>query len=87
MQWVRLLKINISRLLYLPFSNTYIYFISFKKFLAVLGLHLLLWFFSSCSEQRLLSHCGSWASLCSGFSCGEQAPGLADFSSCSTWAQ
>ena len=26
-------------------------------------------FFSSCSEQGLLSSCGAWASHCGGFSC------------------
>ena len=33
------------------------------------------WAFSSCREWRLLCSCGTWASHCSGFSCGAQALG------------
>ena len=37
-------------------------------FLAVMDLNCCTWAFSSCSEQRLLSGCGVWASYRSGFS-------------------
>ena len=42
-----------------------------------------LWVFSSCSEQKLLSSCGVWASHCGGFSCCRaQTPRCAGYSSC-----
>ena len=45
-------------------------------FLAALGLHYYTRAFSSCSEQGLLSSCGTRASHCGGFSCyGAQALG------------
>ena len=44
-------------------------------------------FFSSCSEQGLLSSCDAWASHCGGFSgCGTLALGHVSFSSCGSWA-
>ena len=40
--------------------------------LAALHLRCCAWAFSSCGKQGLLSSCGTWASHCSGFSCGEK---------------
>ena len=42
--------------------------------------------FSSCCEWGLFSSCGAPACRCGGFSCGAQALGHVDFSSCSSWA-
>ena len=42
--------------------------------------------FSSCCERGLFSSCGAPACRCGGFSCGAQALGHVDFSSCSSWA-
>ena len=38
-------------------------------FLAVLGLHYWVGFFSNCGEQGLLSSCSAQASYCHSFSC------------------
>ena len=55
--------------------------------LAVLGLLLLMWAFSGCSQWVLLSGCGAQDSHCSGFSCcWAQAGGCSGFRSYGTWA-
>ena len=55
-----------------------VYVVIYFYFLAALGLRCCMWAFSSC---------GSWASRCSGCSCGAWVPGPSGFSSCRTWAQ
>ena len=47
---------------------------------------LLIRFFSSCSDQGLLSNCGAQASHCSGFSCCRARALRVGFSSCGSWA-
>ena len=51
------------------------------------GSAFLLWFFSSCREQDLLSSCGAQTSHCSGWSCCRaRALGHPGSSSCGSWA-
>ena len=42
----------------------------------MLHLHYFAWAFSSCGEWGATLACGARASLCGGFSCGAQAPGV-----------
>ena len=65
-------------------SDTTEWLLPFLLFLAVLGLHSCVGFFSSTSRQGLFSS-GAQA-YCDGFSCGAQAPGCRGFGSCGTWA-
>ena len=69
-------------------ASSFFFFVCFFN-LAALGLHCWehLLAFSSCSEQGLLSSCGTRASHCHGVShCRAQALGRASFSSWSYWA-
>ena len=68
------------------FIKKFYLFIS-TLYLIALGLHCCLVFFSSCSEQGLLSSCGAQVSPCGGFSyCWSWAVGHEGFSSCGSWA-
>ena len=58
------------RMLFLFIFKFFIYF------LAALGLCCCTWAFSSCSEHRLLSVCGAWASHCGGFSVQKMGSGV-----------
>ena len=55
--------------------------------MAMPGLCYCTWAFSSCGEWKATLGCSVRASRCSGFSCGTQALGHVNFSSCDTWAQ
>ena len=64
------------------------YFFEIILFLALLGHHCCVGFFSSCGKQRTPYSCGVRASHWGGFSCCRAwALGCTGFNSCITWAQ
>ena len=60
-----LVILSLNIFMYYYFLNIYLFYF------LVVGSLLLMWTFSSCDEQGLLSSCSAQASHCSGFPCTE----------------